>query len=734
MHPQRCVLLNGEELERVGMHPAPKEAGPLGCPMDSPDTKIKGKGRLWRLSPIARLAAGVLASSSLALWACPVTSVAEQQSRPLPLPGPLIYTGREAGICPLPGSLMAECPFPQAFTMAESLGCCSVWARCLHCLYSCHWRKCPRERMQTSKCDCIWFGLLFLTFLLSLSWLYIGLVLLNDLHNFNEFLFHHWGHWMDWSLAFLLVISLLVTYASLLLVLALLLQLCRQPLHLHSLHKVLLLLIMLLVAAGLVGLDIQWQQEWHSLHVSLQATAPFLHVGAVAGITLLAWPVADTFCRIHRRGDKAAAPLTLAGHSCSATCTLPLSPKLSPCPFLKACPPLPTGPKILLLLLFFGVVLVIYLAPLCISSPCIMEPRDLPPKPGLVGHRGAPMVSDGQNAGKVGRVCSPSAIAARPVGSQAPTLPCYLITDSPCQLAPENTLMSLRKTAECGATVFETDVMISSDGIPFLMHDEHLSRTTNVASVFPNRITAHSSDFSWAELKRLNAGAWFLERRPFWGAKPLAGPDQKEAESQTVPALEELLKEAAALNLSIMFDLRRPPQNHTYYDTFVIQTLETVLNARVPQAMVMLPGHPLPTLPSLGHDDDDDDDDDFETVPGPRALPQLTYPILWSNLSAPVPALGIPRSSPASHPSFLNHRSSGYLMKTGLTSNDGHLECARYMDIREATGLISPSFSTSRIKICHCWISKFQLPKDQRGDTGFNRNMCEEDQGFEQCA
>ncbi|XP_058392087.1 glycerophosphoinositol inositolphosphodiesterase GDPD2 isoform X2 [Diceros bicornis minor] len=319
-----------------------------------------------------------------------------------------------------------------------------------------------------------------------------------------RFLFNHWGHWMDWSLAFLLVISLLVTYASLLLLLALLLRLSGQPLRLHSVHKVLLLLIMLLVAAGLVGLDVQWQQEWRSLRLSLQATAPFLHVGAVAGITLLAWPVADTFYRIHRR-----------------------------------------GPKILLLLLFFGVALAIYLAPLCISSPCIMEPRDLPPKPGLVGHRGAPM------------------------------------------LAPENTLMSLRKTAECGAAVFETDVMVSSDGIPFLMHDEHLSRTTDVASVFPTRITTHSSDFSWAELKRLNAGAWFLERRPFWGAKRLSGPDRKEAENQRVPTLEELLKEAAGLNLSIMFDLRRPPPNHTYHDTFVNQTLETVLSARVPQAMVL---------------------------------------------------------------------------------------------------------------------------------------------------
>lgn len=165
---------------------------------------------------------------------------------------------------------MVKCPFPQAFTMADSPGCCSVWARCLHCLYSCHWRKYPRQKMPTSKvergcgrwqtrrqrllggnaethcihrqlggrgfsppgrkspsdtgrpaqcragswaaslgspsinwrsaeslspaslqCDCIWFGLLFLTFLLSLGWLYIGLILLNDLHNFNECVMCH---------------------------------------------------------------------------------------------------------------------------------------------------------------------------------------------------------------------------------------------------------------------------------------------------------------------------------------------------------------------------------------------------------------------------------------------------------------------------------------------------------------------------------------------------------------
>lgn len=51
---------------------------------------------------------------------------------------------------------MAECHFPQALTMAESPRCCSAWARCFHCLYSCHWRKFPKERMRTSKVDRGW--------------------------------------------------------------------------------------------------------------------------------------------------------------------------------------------------------------------------------------------------------------------------------------------------------------------------------------------------------------------------------------------------------------------------------------------------------------------------------------------------------------------------------------------------------------------------------------------------
>lgn len=50
----------------------------------------------------------------------------------------------------------------------------------------------------------------------------------------------------------------------------------------------------------------------------------------------------------------------------------------------------------------------------------------------------------------------------------------------------------------------------SYDGVPFLMHDQTLQRTTNVHEVFPNRTKTPASMFTWAELESLNAGAWFL--------------------------------------------------------------------------------------------------------------------------------------------------------------------------------------------------------------------------------
>lgn len=51
----------------------------------------------------------------------------------------------------------------------------------------------------------------------------------------------------------------------------------------------------------------------------------------------------------------------------------------------------------------------------------------------------------------------------------------------------------------------------SLDGVPFLMRDRTLRRTTNVRRVFPDRQYDDASFFNWTDLTSLNAGQWFLK-------------------------------------------------------------------------------------------------------------------------------------------------------------------------------------------------------------------------------
>jgi glycerophosphoryl diester phosphodiesterase len=68
------------------------------------------------------------------------------------------------------------------------------------------------------------------------------------------------------------------------------------------------------------------------------------------------------------------------------------------------------------------------------------------------------------------------------------------------KLAPENTLAAFRLGATHGHTAFECDVKLSADGVPFLLHDDTLERTTNGQGV--------AGALDWAALSRLDAGGW----------------------------------------------------------------------------------------------------------------------------------------------------------------------------------------------------------------------------------
>jgi glycerophosphoryl diester phosphodiesterase len=68
------------------------------------------------------------------------------------------------------------------------------------------------------------------------------------------------------------------------------------------------------------------------------------------------------------------------------------------------------------------------------------------------------------------------------------------------KLAPENTLAAFRLGASHGYRMFECDVKLSADGVPFLMHDTQLERTTNGVGL--------GGDQPWDQLARLDAGSW----------------------------------------------------------------------------------------------------------------------------------------------------------------------------------------------------------------------------------
>ncbi len=78
------------------------------------------------------------------------------------------------------------------------------------------------------------------------------------------------------------------------------------------------------------------------------------------------------------------------------------------------------------------------------------------------------------------------------------------------KLAPENTLAAFRVGASHGYRAFECDVKLSADGVPFLLHDATLQRTTSGHG--------RAADLRWSELSRLDAGAW--HSRAFAGEPP----------------------------------------------------------------------------------------------------------------------------------------------------------------------------------------------------------------------
>ena len=117
--------------------------------------------------------------------------------------------------------------------------------------------------------------------------------------------------------------------------------------------------------------------------------------------------------------------------------------------------------------------------------------------------------------------------------------------------APENTCVAATKARRLGCRWIEVDVQLSADGIPVVIHDHTLERTTNGHGP----VAAATA----AQLSALDAGQWFA---PTFAGEP-------------VPTLARMVQTCRDLDLGLNIELKPSPGADVQTAKAVAATIES---------------------------------------------------------------------------------------------------------------------------------------------------------------
>ncbi|MER7705932.1 glycerophosphodiester phosphodiesterase family protein [Kitasatospora sp. NPDC097605] len=128
-----------------------------------------------------------------------------------------------------------------------------------------------------------------------------------------------------------------------------------------------------------------------------------------------------------------------------------------------------------------------------------------------------------------------TAVAARSAYLRRPGAPLTVFAHrGASSAAPENTLLAEEVARRAGVDWIENDVQPSKDGVPYVLHDETVNRTTNG--------TGRVRDLTAAQLDGLDAGSWF--------APTTAGA--------RVPSLTAQLEDLRARGGNLLLEMKGP--------------------------------------------------------------------------------------------------------------------------------------------------------------------------------
>ena len=148
-------------------------------------------------------------------------------------------------------------------------------------------------------------------------------------------------------------------------------------------------------------------------------------------------------------------------------------------------------------------------------------------------------------------------------------------------IAPENTLTAMRVAFEQDVEFVETDVRLTADGVPILMHDPTLDRTTDGSGPVAAR--------TLAEIRALDAGSWFA---PEFAGEPVPTLEEFVAvlEPTTTRALVELKGDWQPEQIESLIEYLRSHYlvNRVALQSFELPTLEMLREIAPEFARVML--------------------------------------------------------------------------------------------------------------------------------------------------
>lgn len=116
--------------------------------------------------------------------------------------------------------------------------------------------------------------------------------------------------------------------------------------------------------------------------------------------------------------------------------------------------------------------------------------------------------------------------------------------------APENTMPAFQLAYKQHADGIETDVQLTKDNVPVLIHDELLNRTTNGSGFV--------RDFTYQQLRELDAGLW--HHHQFIGTR--------------IPRLDDLLKWNQDKQLRLNIELKNSKVYNTNLEEIVLKKIK----------------------------------------------------------------------------------------------------------------------------------------------------------------